>query len=416
MNETALTPHPLKAAVISEMHARPFQPMSPPRVVRHYAFMTDRAASEQARQRLAVVYADKGLQGPDSATRHHFARLRHGNLRFEAHSEFTTFTWDAADARSLRQLLGDSDFVQPGPQIVSVHLEVVADGEPEVVLARFDPSSLAVSACHDERALIATDFKPDESGAVHILIMDRGLTPAETGALVQRVLEIETYRTLALLGLPEAQRLAPEIDRIEAELVASAERFQEIEGTGANRTHLDQLTRLAAKLEAGSAASAFRFGASRAYAEIVDLRFRAIGERPVPFHSSWSAFLARRMAPAMRTCLTTERRQQDLSRKLARATALLRARVDVELFEQNHAVLEAMGRRMEMQLRLQQTVEGLSVAAISYYLVGLIGYLAKGPALLGLHVEPTAVTAAAVVPTMLAIWLVVRRIRKRHQG
>jgi uncharacterized membrane-anchored protein len=173
-------------------------------------------------------------------------------------------------------------------------------------------------------------------------------------------------------------------------------------------------TALAAELEAGAAASQFRFGASRAYSEIVNLRLATIGERKVGGLPTWSSFLARRMAPAIRTIATLEERQANLSRKLARAAQLLRTRVDLELEAQNRELLRSMNERTRLQLRLQATVEGLSVAAISYYVVGLFGYVVKGAHDRGVPIEPTVATAAFVPVAILAIWWVVRRIRRRH--
>ena len=111
------------------------------------------------------------------------------------------------------------------------------------------------------------------------------------------------------------------------------------------------------------------------------------------------------------TCQALWDRQRDLAERLARAADLLRTRVEIELEEQNRALLRSMNSRARMQLRLQQTVEGLSVAAVSYYVVGLIAYLSEGTALFGLHLEKGSVAAAAVVPVVLAVWWVVRRIR-----
>ena len=157
-----------------------------------------------------------------------------------------------------------------------------------------------------------------------------------------------------------------------------------------NNRLLDELTALAAELEAGAAGSLFRFGASRAYDEIVQTRLRIIGERKVGGLPTWSSFLARRMAPAIRTCIATEERQANLSRKLARAAQLLRTRVDVEVEQQNRDLLRSMNARTRLQLRLQATVEGLSVAAISYYVVGLFGYLVKGAHDAGWPVDPSS--------------------------
>ena len=137
-----------------------------------------------------------------------------------------------------------------------------------------------------------------------------------------------------------------------------------------------------------------------------------IGERKVGGFPTWTSFLARRMAPAMRTCATTEARQTDLSEKLARAANLLRTRVDVELERQNRDLLKSMNERTRLQLRLQTTVEGLSVAAVSYYVVGLFGYLAKGVQDEGVPINVTLATALFVPVAVLGIWFVVRRIRQ----
>jgi uncharacterized membrane-anchored protein len=177
---------------------------------------------------------------------------------------------------------------------------------------------------------------------------------------------------------------------------------------------LAELIALAADLEAGAAASLYRFGASRAYDEIVAQRINIIGEQPIKGHETWSGFLKRRLGPAMRTCRAVEERQANLSGKLARTANLLRTRIDVELERQNRNLLQSMNRRARLQLRLQQTVEGLSIAAVSYYVVGLVNYLAKGLAATGLPVDPTVATALAVLPVILAIWWIVRRIRRAH--
>ena len=116
----------------------------------------------------------------------------------------------------------------------------------------------------------------------------------------------------------------------------------------------------------------------------------------MPGYDTWAGFLQRRVAPAMRTCRSVEERQANLSRKLTRATTLLRTWVDVEVEKQNRDLLASMNNRARLQLRLQQTVEGLSVAAVSYYVVGLIGYLAKGTPLFGHASHPELVTAVSV--------------------
>ena len=75
-----------------------------------------------------------------------------------------------------------------------------------------------------------------------------------------------------------------------------------------------------------------------------------------------------------------------------------------------------MNRRTKLQLRLQQTVEGLSVAAITYYIVGLTGYADKGLNALGVRLNADLAMGASI-PIVLAVTaLGVRRIRRMVIG
>ena len=420
-----LAPHPLRAAVLGEVHARPFTPLPTPARVLLFAFQTGADSAQADRTALKEFCERRGLAAPRASEKHHRVTFGATTLRWEQHSEFTTYTWELPvepggapfhpAASSLAMPMGLVK--QPGPVLAAIDLHLVESAAPILPERVFDRASLAAAENSDATALYATDFQADPGGFVRILVIDRGLGAERAGALVQRLLELETYRTFALLGLPEAQRLSPSIGRIERRLAEVTEEMRMTMELADNRHLLDELTALAAELEAGAAGSLYRFGASRAYNEIVHLRLQTIGERKVGGLPTWTAFLARRMAPAIRTCATTEERQANLSRKLARAANLLRTRVDVALEHQNQDLLKTMNTRTQMQLRLQATVEGLSVAAITYYVVGLFGYVVKGAHDAGLiHVETSYATAAFVPFAATAIWWVVRRIRKRHIG
>jgi uncharacterized membrane-anchored protein len=419
-----LEPHPLRAAILGEVHARPFTPLSTPARVLHFAFDTPGERATADRAALLDFCRRRELAAPKPSDKH--LRVAFGTtiLRWEQHSEFTTYTWEllaepnvAAFHPSAASLASPMTLVpQPGPLLAAIDLHLLADAAERTSPERlFQRASLAVAENSDGTAIYATDFQTDPAGFVRVLVVDRGLGAERAGALVQRVIELETYRTLALLGLPKAQQLAPSINRIERRLAEVMDEIRRADDLADNHRLLSELTALAAELESGAAHSLFRFGASRAYDEIVKLRLQTIGERKVGGLPTWSSFLARRMAPAMRTCVTTEDRQANLSRKLARAANMLRTRVEVEQERQNQELLQSMNTRTRLQLRLQATVEGLSVAAISYYVVGLFGYIVKGAHDSGLmHVEPNLATAAFVPFAVIFIWWLVRRIRKRH--
>jgi uncharacterized membrane-anchored protein len=422
-DSAGLSPHRLRATVLGEVHARPFTAIETPRRILHFAFDTAGDAAKADRAALADFCARRELEPLKPQAKHHRVSLSGATLRWEQHSEFTTYTWELPSDDGLPFHPGAPTLAtpmtsvpQPGPLLVALDLHLLPDNtDKKIALGNlFDRASLAVAENSDGGALFATDFQADPSGFVRILVLDRGLGPDRAGALVQRLIETETYRTLALLGLPEAQRLSPSIGRIEARLAEATDEMQRAHQLIDNQRLLDELTALAAELEAGAAASHFRFGASRAYNDIVQMRLQTIGERKVDIYPTWSSFLTRRMQPAMRTCITTEERQATLSEKLSRAANLLRTRVDVELERQNRDLLKSMNDRTRLQLRLQTTVEGLSVAAVSYYVVGLFHYLMEGLHEKGVPVDTTLATALFVPVALLGIWLLVRRIRRRH--
>jgi uncharacterized membrane-anchored protein len=419
-----LTPHPLRSAILGEVHARPFHPVTAPRRILHFAFITDAEQSRAAREALSDYCQQNGATPPAEDAKHFRAAFSTTVLRWESHAEFTTYTWEfpaqgypAFDPPSAILAATMGQLPQPGLHLLSVDLHYIDGGiDPDLQII-FDSASLVVSTIDDGGSVVAMDFRPDTAGFVRILLRDLAMTPMRAGAVIQRLLEIETYRLLALLGLPEAQRLAPRIQTIEKQLTDVARQMTQSSGLDGDNKLLAELTGMLAELEAGSAQWNFRFGATRAYESIVQQRLNAIDEKTRDNWPSIALFLARRMAPAMRTVAMLDDRLTQLSGKLVRAANLLRTRVDVEIEQQNRDVLQSMNERTRLQLRLQQTVEGLSIAAVSYYIVGLLAYLFKGlkDAQL-LPVAPEIAVALCVPLVVVLVAILVRRIRRRHIG
>jgi uncharacterized membrane-anchored protein len=418
----SLLSHPLRDAVLAELHARPFVPIETPRRLLHLAFFTTHDEAEADRRRLSAFCNAKGRPGPASGSKHHEVLWGDARLRWEQHTEFTTYTWEIAradqsifarDPGSFGPML--TQIEAPGTLLAAMDLHVVPEQDEPDLTRLFDPSSLAGSVVADGKALAATDFRAGSEGFVRWVLLDRGMTPNQAGALAQRLLEIETYRTFALLGLPEAQGLSPSVRKIEDGLTRIARLMADSHDLALNSKLLDELTGLAAALEADANVAGYRFRATRAYADIVRQRLEAIGETPVPGMPTLALFLSRRMEPAMRTCHMMEERLSGLSARLARAANLLRTRVDVEIEHQNRDLLRGMNRRALQQLRLQQTVEGLSIAAISYYVVSLAGYVFKGLQDLGVtRFDPAAATALSVPAIVVIVALMVRRVRRHY--
>ncbi|WP_024588047.1 DUF3422 family protein [Aliihoeflea sp. 2WW] len=409
-------PHPGRSAAVGEVHSRPHPLLPAPRTLVQLAFATEGGAVVDTAV-VAQLCRKENLSPPERTARHRTFMLKKGNLHWERHSEFSTYLWDAPPLGVNDWKTGspfDTGFNPPGTVMSGVRLEILAlEGNEPLPPLDIDPESICHALVEDGNAEILTDFRQDADGLTRLFMIDRGLNESRRGALAQRLIEIETYRVFCMLGLSLAQSLSSQLRRLEADV---AQLTNEIRQGGRHDSErlLGRLTDLAAELEAQAASSLFRFGASRAYYEIVLERLDALRETPIDGAASWSQFLARRVAPAMRTCRSVEERQANLSRKVSRTTQLLRTWVDVEVERQNRDLLASMNDRARQQLRLQQTVEGLSVAAISYYVIGLIGYLLEGlPLFFGTGLPKSAVGLAVPV-IVLVIWIFVRRIQKGH--
>jgi uncharacterized membrane-anchored protein len=416
-----LEPHPLRGAVLGEVHARPFAAISPPLRILHFAFMTDAELAARDRAAFGEFVAARGHRGPDAASKHYRVAFADSAVRWEQHAEFTTYTWELAshDTKPFARPGGDLQkamlqLPQPGPLMVAADLHFLAAEEGGEWQKAFDPEGLVAFDTETGDALAATDFHAANDGFVRILVLDRGMSPLRAGIFVQQLLELETYRTFCLLGLPEAQRLQPAVRRIEQALGEITAEMTKSEGLAANKALLHRLMAVAGELEAGATQSQFRFGATRAYSEIVRARLASLRERPIDGLQTMTAFMDRRLMPAMRTCFSMQDRQADLSYKLMHAANLLRTRVDIDVEEQNGNLLKAMSERTRLQLRLQQTVEGLSIAAISYYVAGLLGYVLDILPGTAFVVDVKYIKAAMTVAIVAAITLIVLRIRRRH--
>jgi uncharacterized membrane-anchored protein len=286
-------------------------------------------------------------------------------------------------------------------------------------LEAFFVGNIAVGAEVSEGAGIAfTDFKIHKDGYSRFLVIDVGLTPDQAGRVVQRLFEIEAYRMLALLGLPVARQRGAEVTAMERRLTSVTDSIGAEKSTAAGDDEhlLGELTRLAAEVERALAGSQYRFGASRAYYDLVRTRIAELRERRIAGVQTIDEFMTRRLAPAMATCATVSQRLRDLSDRVAQTSGLLSTRVDIAREKQNQALLASMDKRAKLQLRLQQTVEGLSVAAITYYVVGLVNWLFKAILAAGINVNVELATGLSIPVIVLLVALAVRRARRRVVG
>lgn len=421
--------HPLRALLTGEIHARPYPAIAPPMRASHLALVSGEDAAEAERAHIATLCARLGAPPPPADATHFAHDFGAFSLLWERHTEFSTYTimvrgpfadpfgddGRAADAPPVARVPADWLAALPGERLVATHVAFYGRETPppdDERLARlFRGNPVAGGGMLGGGARGWSDFRLHDDGFGRVLLYDLRLKKDQAGRLLQRVLEIETYRMMALLALPMARRDGPLVSEIDRALTGAMDRMREATDAEDESRLLDELTRLSARLEAIQAANSYRFGAARAYYGLVARRLEELREVRIEGSQPWRPFLERRLAPAIRTCESLARRQEALSQRLARATGLLRTRINVTLERQNRDLLASMNRRARLQIRLQETVEGLSVVAISYYAVGLIGYAAKALAKGGLPIDPGLAQGIAIAPVALAVWLGIRRLR-----
>jgi len=418
--------HPLRYELANELHARPFPTLTAPC---HAVFLAIKRPEEAAsrdkaedRAHLIKLLDRFGSSHPKEGATHYFGPLGRHRIKWECHTEFVTYTVFADgimsqpfDGGAFKVFPQDWLAEAPGKRLTSILVRIEShDGDEEDIGLRtgdwFESDSVAIARVLDDSAVVATDFRIDPTGHVRFAVFARPETGSRRlGRIVQRLLEIETYKSMSMLGLPVARQLGQRMNGQEgllAELVAGMTRAE----TPAEPS-LHALLEVSAELEQMLARHGFRFGATAAYSTIVNQRIEALRETRFHGRQTLGEFMMRRFDPAIRTCESTNVRLEKLAERAKRAGDLLRTRVDVERSAQNQSLLESMDRRADLQLRLQKTVEGLSVVAISYYAVNLVSYLLF-PAAEGLGLDKTGLTGLITLPVVGGVWLMVRRIRR----
>jgi len=403
--------------------------LTAPARLTYLALLCD-AAQREASWRMVCAFALRhGAQPPAEGASHLRVDVGAFRLKWERHAEFVRYTFivagagedgDPFAAPALDAVPADWVASLPGELLVATHVALLPEGqspdEPHEIADDLFAGNLLIGSAVSESAAIAyMDFRIHPDGFGRLLVRDRSTTRWQAGRIVQRLLEIDTYRMLALLALPVARSLAPVLGEQERELARITAALVDA-GEADEPALLDRLTRLAAAIDSRSADTRFRFGAAAAYDDLVQRRIQELREGRIYGLQTFREFTERRLAPAMQTCRSVAARQLSLSERVARATQLLSTRVDITRERQTQALLEQMNRRVKLQLRLQATVEGLSVAAITYYVVSLVGHLAEGLEVAGIPVNPPIAMAVAIpiVAGLMAIGL--RRVHRMVAG
>jgi uncharacterized membrane-anchored protein len=413
--------HPQRRALNDEVHARPPDSLQAP-VRLSYLVLVGSGSRADDLEQLSQLIDGTGAPKPATDANHYSADLGSHRIKWERHAEFCRYTF-------YTQNVEKKPFSEPaislipqswlrslkGQTIAALHANVVKGTKTldpvKTSNTYFNGNQIIGSQISGGTGRAYTDFRIHADGFGRILLCDHQMTPRQAGRLVQRLFEIDTYRMMALLALPVARKLTPLLGQAEQELLAIMDAMQTA-GDSEEPVLLDRLTRLEASVERQYTDNHYRFSAANAYYDLVQQRIEELREERIEGFQTFREFNDRRFLPAIATCRAVSARQSALSDRIAHATVLLSTRVSVSREKQNQAILQSMDERANLQLRLQQTVEGLSVAAITYYIVGLVYYAAKGFLPSSSKISPELVAALAIPVALTAVGLGLRRFRK----
>ncbi|SLN52285.1 hypothetical protein PEL8287_02751 [Roseovarius litorisediminis] len=418
--------NPLRYQLANELHARPFPSLGPSCTAVFLAIKQPHDAAKRDRDadlaHLTALLDRYGAAHPQPGATHYSGKIGRHVLKWESHTEFVTYTvftegvstrpFDPADFEVFPDdWLADAPGQRITSALVRVSPWVSKDKTRTEINDWFVAESVAVARVLDDAAVIAGDFRIDPAGHLRFSVTVAPETgERRIGRIVQRLCEIETYKAMSMLGFARVRDMGVQMGQTDGHLSGLIG-----EMTGGHQPAeetLQDLLKVSAELEAMVAQSSFRFGATAAYSKIVNQRIDVLREERFEGRQTFSEFMMRRYEPAMRTVLSSQERLAAMADRARRAGELLRTRVDVERSAQNQALLESMDRRADLQLRLQRTVEGLSVVAISYYAVSLSGYLLY-PLTDVLGISKGMIIAAVTLPVVLTVWWMIRRIHKK---
>lgn len=422
----------LRVTLHDEVHARPSARVRLPALVVYVAVLNEGVSREQELEHLRRLPGQADL--PPESVQSSFLRLRFANhtLKWERHTEFSRYSLvqplpegielGKACPDLLTSLVIDPEWLRsiPGRTVAAVELALLAvdlkqPGLMQQAQAWFGGRNVVASQLGNGHSWAMTQFRIGDNGFQRMLV----LAPPETteprvGRILQRLLEVETYRLMALRGLPMAKRLSPLLGDAERQL---ADITAQLENKSASdEALLDTLVSLAARIERATAENVFRFSATRAYATLVHERIAELREIPISGTQKLGEFMQHRLSPAMATVAATAQRLASPSERVARTSALLRTRVDIATEVQNQQLLEKINHGQELQLRLQSMVEGLSIAAISYYVVSLLVYGGKALKGAGVPINPEAAAGAAIPLVLWVVWRATQRIHAKLHG
>ena len=418
----------------NEIHIRPSATFGLPALVVYVAVLNSDVSPAEEFEHLKRLPQTQALEF--DTMKGNFLQLQCSGFKviWERHTEFTRYTivqslpthaqWGSELPELGEYVATGSEWLKgiPGKTITAIHLGLLNEGadDPDAFYkgkqwlgdGTLIGSKMGRTADNVSHSQLMTNLKVGANGFERILV----LTASETsenraGRIAQRLLELETYRVMSLLSLPVAKQLAVKLRDTEMKLVEITNRLEQQQDS--DEVLMNDLATLAAQVESITAEHSYRFSATLAYDAIVRERISEMREQPLSGMQTVGEFMQRRLAPAIATVKATSERLSALAERIGRASALLRTRVEIAAEAHNRQLLEKLTRGQELQLRLQATVEGLSIAAITYYVVSLALFIGKALKAYGLNINPELLAGFCTPVVLFMSWRTIQHIHLR---
>lgn len=402
----------LRQQISQELHNRPSPQVHLPTVVSHIAVRLNEADRSKEYEQICNLCQRYSVNPPSIEASCFYQNFGGFELRWERHLEFSSYSFIR---QGLPERLFDGYALEHVPQdwldniagelVSAINVVLCNDSLSEkTIYHAFEGQQVLGSHVGEGRADVYASFRLHSDGFSRMIIKSRNLNSYQGGRLLQRMLEIETYQMMALLSLPIARSLSPKVAQMEQALVTINQQMADISQQD-DSTMLEQLSDLASQSEQLISDISYRFSATNAYYELVCARLEQLKETDITGLERINEFVTRRLSPGIRTCQALTNRLEDLTRRIARASSLLRTRVDLSIEQQNQQLLKAINQRGVIQLRLQQMVEGVSVAAMAYYLMGLLDYMLDAFIASGVDLNKVVIKGISVPIILFMVWL-----------
>ena len=418
-----LAEHDQRYQLHNELHVGAVEFLDAPTQISHLTLLSSNDHADLERRLIGQLCERYGVTPPSQQSNHFSAMLGIYRIKWERHTEYSTYTFfhsapfetpfsEPAISHVPKEWLASL----PGEIVSATHVALEDKERPlrslKELSVLFASNTVSGAEVASGSAIVWTDNQIHVDGFGRILIHDVNLRRRQAGRLVQRLLEIETYRMMAMLPVPMMRSYIPQLAKFDEWLANITENHSKLCCVEDEQQLLDELTQLAAEIERIFSKTSQRYNASSMYYDIVKLRVSELREKRIQGLQMFREFMEQRLSSAMGTCALVNNKLETLSTRVERTSSLLRTRVEISMEKQSRDLLDSMDKRAHLQLRLQETVEGLSIVVLSYYLLGLVSYAAKALKAGGLAINTELVTGLSIPVVVGVVFILVRRIRR----